>query len=152
MRMRFQHADPERSAVSRALRQGLGLLAVLVVLTAACGGSDVDLTTQTWMLVEAGGTPAVPEAIATATFSADGALGGNTGCNGFNTSYEVDGSSLTVSPAIAATRRLCEPPLMVQEAAVFAALTGTTEFAISGSDLTLLDSAGATLARYSAEP
>ena len=135
-------------------RSRLGLILVLGVFAltlSACGGDDAGLAAQTWMLTEVGGEPAVPTALATLTFSDDGTVGGNTGCNDFTTSYEVDGSSLTVTQPAAATLRACEEPLMNQETSVFEALAATTEFSISGSELQLIGDSGETLARYSAE-
>ncbi len=123
----------------------------LVLAVVACGGDSVGLSDQTWTLTEVGGTPAVPTAIATLTFDAGGTLSGNTGCNEFTTSYEVDGSALTIAQPVAATLRACEGPVMTQETAIFEVLAGAQEFSISGSSLELIDEAGATLATYSAE-
>lgn len=131
--------------------RGMLMLGALAVTLSACGGDDAGLSAQTWTLTEVGGEPAVATAIATLTFADDGTLSGNTGCNDFTTSYEVDGSSLTVTQPVAATLRACEEPVMNQETAVFEALAATTKFSISGSELQLLDGSGATLARYAAE-
>jgi heat shock protein HslJ len=126
------------------------VLAVIAVTFSACGGDDAGLSAQTWTLTEVGGEPAVAATIATLTFADDGTLSGNTGCNNFTTSYEVDGSALTVTQPAAATLRACEEPVMNQETAVFEALAGTTEFSLSGSELQLIGESGETRARYSA--
>ncbi len=127
------------------------ILGVFVLTVVACGGDSVGLSDQTWTLTEVDGTSAVPTAIATLTFDADGTLSGNTGCNAFTTSYEADGSSLTIVQPVAATLRACEEPVMTQETALFEAFAGTKEFSISGSSLELIGEASATLASYSAE-
>ena len=127
------------------------VLWALLATTTACGGSDADLTAQTWVLTEVGGVPATPNAIATLTFGDDGTLAGNTGCNSFSTSYAVDGSSLAITMPAAATLRACEGPLTDQETAVFRAIESTDAYVISGERLELLDSSGRTLATYSAE-
>jgi heat shock protein HslJ len=102
------------------------------------------------MLTEVGGAPAVETAISTLTFT-DGTITGNTGCNGFSTTYEETGSSMVIDPAIAATLMACDPPVMTQEASLFEAFANTAKFEISGSELQLMDDAGGTLARYSSE-
>ncbi len=123
---------------------------VLLLVAGACGGSDADLEGQTWTMTGIGGSPSISTTISTLTFS-EGTLTGNTGCNDFSTTYVVDGSSLTIDPEIASTLKACEPAVNDQEAAVFAALTATTKFDISGSDLRLLDDTDTVLARYSSE-
>jgi putative lipoprotein len=138
--------DVNRSTFRRVL-----VLGALLLVVPACGGDDVGLSAQTWTLTEVAGEAAVPTALSTLTFAADGTLNGNTGCNDFTTSYEVDGSSLTVTQPAAATLRACEEPLMNQETAVFDALAATAGYVISGSDLELIGESGDTLARYSAE-
>lgn len=121
-----------------------------MLLIGACGGTDLDLSGQTWTLTEVAGAPATDLTIATLTFT-DGTVGGNTGCNDFTGSYQLDGSSLTIAQPMAATTRACQGSVMDQETAVFDALAATTAFSISGSELTLLDESGNELAKYSAE-
>ena len=140
-----------RTRVKSSTLRVLLLFVALAVTLSACGGDDVGLAAQTWTLTEVGGEAAVPTALATLTFSEDGTGSGNTGCNDFTTSYEVDGSSLTVTQPAAATLRACEEPVMNQETAVFAALAATAEFSISGSELQLIGDSGETLARYAAD-
>lgn len=127
------------------------MFGALAVAFSACGGDNAGLSAQTWTLTEVGGEPAVATALATLTFADDGTLIGNTGCNNFTTSYEVDGSSLSVIQPAAATLQACAEPVMNQETAVFNALAATTAFAISGSELELIGESDETLARYSAE-
>lgn len=136
-------------SLSPTIRRWTVLLPLIVLTLAACG-SSAGLTNQTWTLTEVGGTTAVETAISTLTFT-DGTITGNTGCNGFRTTYEKTGTSMVIDPAIAATLMACDPVVMTQEAALFEAFGNTAKFEISGSGLRLMDDAGGTLARYSSE-
>ena len=131
-------------------RWALVLSAFLLIMT-GCGNDGLDLSAQTWMLVEVDGAPAVPTGIATLSFADDGTLSGNTGCNSFTGSYEIDGSSLTIASPLASSLRACDEEIMSQETAVLQALESTSRFSISGSELELIDDSNKTLARYSAE-
>jgi heat shock protein HslJ len=77
----------------------------------------------------------------TAVFSEDKGLTGSTGCNNYMTSYEINDSAITISPA-ATTRMLCSQPegIMQQESEYLAALESAASFEISDRDLTLFDS------------
>ena len=71
------------------------------------------------------GTQAVTSPIAgttlTATFTADGEVGGNAGCNSYSGPYKLDGSSLTVGP-LATTMKACDQAIMDQETQFLPAL------------------------------
>lgn len=70
--------------------------------------------------VEAGTQP-------TAAFGPDGVVTGSGGCNTFSAPFQSSGSSLTIGP-VASTRMACEPSIMDQEAAYFAALERTSNY------------------------
>ena len=53
----------------------------------------------------------------TATFTPDGQVAGNGGCNTYSGPYKLDGTSLTVGPLVT-TRMACEQAIMDQETAV----------------------------------
>jgi heat shock protein HslJ len=93
------------------------------------------------------GTQAVTSPIAgttlTATFTADGQVGGNAGCNSYSGTYKLDGTSLTVGP-LATTMMACEQPIMDQETKFLAALQTPTTVETSGATVTLRDASGAT--------
>jgi heat shock protein HslJ len=93
------------------------------------------------------GTQAVTSPMAgttlTATFTADGQVGGNAGCNSFSGTYKLDGTALTVGP-LATTMKACEQKTMDQEAAFLAALQSSTTVETSGATVTLRDASGAT--------
>lgn len=91
-----------------------------------------------------GAAPAV-----TATFGEDGTVTGSGGCNNYNGTYEMDGTSISFGP-IASTKMACDA--LEQETAFFAALAASTTYAISGTTLELRDGDGALQVSFSAAP
>jgi heat shock protein HslJ len=93
------------------------------------------------------GTQAVTSPIAgttlTATFTPDGQVAGNAGCNTYTGPYKLDGTSLTVGP-LATTMMACEQPKMDQETQFLKALQTPTTVETSGGTVTLRDASGAT--------
>ena len=85
------------------------------------------------------GGPPVPLSIA-----ADHRAGGNGGCNNYFTEASFEADRLTFGPA-AATRMVCAPEIMAQEAAYFAALAAVAGFELGQGSLRLLDAAGVPL-------
>jgi heat shock protein HslJ len=79
----------------------------------------------------------------TATFTPDGQVAGDAGCNAYNGPYKLDGTSLTVGP-LATTMKACEQDVMDQETAFLTALQTPTTVETSGSTVTLRDASGAT--------
>ena len=68
----------------------------------------------------------------TATFTPDGQVGGNAGCNTYTGGYKLDGTSLTAGP-LASTMMACEQDVMDQETAFLAALQTPTTVEPSGT-------------------
>jgi heat shock protein HslJ len=79
----------------------------------------------------------------TATFTPDGQVSGDAGCNTYNGPYKLDGTSLTVGP-LATTMKACEQAIMDQETQFLTALQTPTTVEPSGATVTLRDSSGAT--------
>jgi heat shock protein HslJ len=105
------------------------------------GEGETSLTGMTWALksyADADGNmvEVLPRTEITAVFGEDGSLGGSSGCNNFNTSYEVDGSNISISEMIAATMMACPEPVMQQETAFLANLSSAATFEISDDTLT----------------
>ena len=61
-------------------------------------------------------------------FDAEGRATGRAGCNNFQGSYEVDGTSVSFGP-MAVTRMMCPPAVMDQESAFLQAIDRATSFA-----------------------
>ena len=99
------------------------------------------------------GTDAVSSLVAgttvTAVFGDDGTLSGNAGCNTYDGTYEVSGTSMTIGP-LTTTKMACEPDVGTQEANYLAALGRVSAYMIRGDQLELRDADGALQAGYTA--
>lgn len=103
---------------------------------AAPQGNGVDssffeLEGTSWTLTSHGDVSALKavadDADLTADFSTDGQLSGNTGCNRYMTTFEVDENQLTVAP-IGLTRMMCvDEALRLQEQQFVEALEGLAD-------------------------
>jgi heat shock protein HslJ len=147
---------------TRTLRAGV-VTALLLVVVAACssGGSDGTASTVTrptalplvgthWVL--SGDTDlGVPTTgvVVTALFKA-GALSGNSGCNGYRTTYKVNGSKMTISAQIAGTLVGCPPAPTAVEQEYRTRLPQVTSYVIKGRTLTLQDGTDTALLVYDA--
>jgi len=78
----------------------------------------------------------------TATFTPDGKVAGNAGCNTYSGEYKLEGTSLTVGP-LATTMMACEQAIMDQETQFLTALQTPTNVETSGATVTLRDASGA---------
>jgi heat shock protein HslJ len=112
----------------------------LTLLLSACRSSPASLTGVTWKLVSYGppgeemaAVPGVPTSL---VFSDDGTVGGTMGCNQFGGDYETSGDQIAFG-SIISTLMACEEPLMNQEAAILAMLSGTVAYQVDGTKLTL---------------
>jgi heat shock protein HslJ len=85
----------------------------------------------------------VAGSVITATFTADGAVSGSTGCNDYNGTYALDGTNLVVSQVVS-TKKACEQPLMDQEQQYLTALQTPTSVETSGGVVTLRAAGGET--------
>ncbi len=124
---------------------GLGLLLLIVLILNYGKG----LEDRTWVVEEMNidGTMTAPidGVISYAVFE-DGTVAGGAGCNNYNGSYEVDGSSMTIGP-LASTQMFCEGA-MDQEFAYLTLLGSADSYKVSGNDLTL-SSGDTVLIKYS---
>ena len=94
------------------------LLAVSLIAVACSSGpggsptdgpGDVGLANTSWTVTSLAGVPTVGPARPTMTFSADGRVSGNSGCNQYSGTYRTDGSSITITN-IASTMMMCAGP------------------------------------------
>lgn len=95
---------------------------------------------------ETGFQTVIPGTMVTAEF-ADGTLTGKTGCNSYFGSFEVDGNELTISQT-GSTMMACDPPVMEQEQAYLTLLSQVQQYALKGSQLTLLNDKGQRILIY----
>ena len=88
----------------------------------------------------------------TATFSPDGNITGNAGCNRYFAAYEAAESTMTIGPA-GSTKMYCGEPegTMEQEARYLGLLESVTGYRIDADQLDLFDEEGRTLLTYRAE-
>jgi heat shock protein HslJ len=84
----------------------------------------------------------LPDTLLTALFGDDGLASGDTGCNRYSASYSIDGSTITIGPIITTLRACLSDAAAAQEQAFLTALGASTEYAITGDQLTLTDAAG----------
>ena len=156
------------------LRRTWVLLTVVVLagsLLAACGGdddggsggggasgggggaADQPLEGTQWILDQQATrlTVVTPSAVVSAQFSSDGSLTGTSGCNRYNASYTVKGSSMTISQP-AGTLIACAAPVMRVEQAYLARLPKAQSFSIDGSVLTIDTGGGQSLVYDALDP
>lgn len=94
------------------------------------------LAGPTWVVVNDGSAPAPVQGGVRLTFSADGRVFAETGCNGVRGPATVERSVLVAGPLVS-TRMACEPALMEQERWVTGMLEGRPRLELSGPYLAL---------------
>ena len=85
----------------------------------------------------------------TAIFGENGTLTGSGGCNTYSSTYQTNGNRLTIQP-ISATQKMCDPEVMDQEQAFFAALQSAATFSVDGGQLIIWDYIGANVLKMGA--
>jgi heat shock protein HslJ len=113
----------------------------VVVLTvcgagASAAGAEVMLAGTNWQLLKLGPTGALDSAPATLSFSKDGKVSGNGGCNSFEGSYTVSGMTLTID-SLTAGKKMCGDDVNAQEASLLKALGESKTFFISATRLSI---------------
>jgi heat shock protein HslJ len=84
---------------------------------------------------------------------ADGNLDGFAGCNTYNATYQVNGNSLTVGPAVVTGQSCTEPEgIMEQETAFLAALESAATYQVKGSQLIVKNASGQQVLTFKLEP
>lgn len=84
----------------------------------------------------------------TVTFTRDGKINGDAGCNRFMGGYTVDGTTIAIGP-LASTQMYCEG-VMDAERALLKALEKSTSYTVKGERLTLFGPKGKTTVRLTA--
>ena len=89
----------------------------------------------------------------TANFGGDGQLTGSAGCNNYVTKYRTEGNSITISSAVATTRKACpEEGVTEQENAYLAALQTADTYKIEGTNMEMRTKDGAKVAGFQRAP
>jgi heat shock protein HslJ len=84
----------------------------------------------------------------TAVFGADGSVSGTAGCNRYFASYNVTGTSLSIS-SVGSTKMACGTPGVMQQESMFLTDFGKAKsFTIKGDRLSLADAKGTTLLSF----
>ncbi len=126
----------------------LGVVTLLAVTGCASRETGSQLSGQVWIGTAVEGEAVLPDTTITAEFMEDGALSGSNGCNRYNTTYSVDGDTLTINQPIMSTLMGCPDLVMTQEQAYMSALGEVVRFEISGDELTLFNDAGEVLLTF----
>ncbi len=98
---------------------------------------DQTLLNTTWNVTSIGGSPILGDTALTLTIAPDLRADGHAGCNSYFTQATMDGTALQFAQP-ASTRMACQPTLMAQESAFFAALVAVASYEISEDSLRLL--------------
>jgi heat shock protein HslJ len=101
----------------------------------SAAGPPTELPGTSWVLQGLSGTQ-LGTGVPTINFGTDGTVSGSAGCNTFNGTYTVDGSSITFGP-LASTKMACPVADMAVETAFLAGLAGATSWSIEALFLTL---------------
>ena len=121
------------------------LAALLVASLAACGGSRA--LAGTWSLSGVQGIPTPSGGTFVITFTSDGKVSGQSGCNTYSGSYTVNGQAIVFGP-LAATKKACAAPLMTVETAYLTALQLVNAWQINDGTLTLSGPGGRPILTY----
>jgi heat shock protein HslJ len=101
----------------------------------SAAGPPTELPGTSWVLKDLSGAE-LGTGVPTIDFGTDGTVSGSAGCNTFNGTYTVDGSSISFGP-LASTKMACPVADMAVETAFLAGLSGATSWSIQALTLTL---------------
>lgn len=110
-----------------------------------------ELAGTQWQLSELGAKPPVEGTTITAQFSSDGVVAGSGGCNRYRAAFTTSGDTIKIDEAIASTMMACEPEVMEQETAFFAALGAAKGFTATPEKLALTGEDGTELATFAVQ-
>ena len=117
------------------------------------GGGSEKLFAHRWALTEAAGQPVAPTGDAKEAhllFFPPNRLGGSTGCNRLNGTFELIGGQLKFSP-LSTTRMMCPEPAAATETRFVQALGTVKTYYVTDAALELRDGT-AVVARFRATP
>ncbi len=120
--------------------------------TDAPAGTEAIDPTGSWTIEAIGDRPVIDKSPTAITFTTDGTVAGNAGCNQFTGGFELTGTRLSMGP-LAVTQRMCAvEALMEQEGRFLKALENVDGVSMDNGMLVLTDAAGETLVRASRQP
>ncbi len=127
-----------------------GIVIAAALLLVGCASSqemgENPLTGTTWIARSIGGQATLPDQTASLTFESAVSVSGDTGCNSFLGSAQVDGFGLRFGRLVS-TRMACSGAAGEQEALYLALLQKVGAYREEGGDLLLLAEDGRTLVR-----
>lgn len=96
------------------------------------------------MLIEGEEKPVVADSVVTLDFDGHGrgSVSGESGCNAYGGSYQVQGDALTFSEVLGTEKGCPDDGIMQQERVYFLLLNSVSSYSISDGTLTLWDAAG----------
>ncbi len=97
---------------------------------------DNPLVGTNWTLTAIGQGVIPPGLSITLSFTSQNQLNGFGGCNSYSASYQVNGSSISIS-GFSATQALCGEEIDTVESLYFTTLQGVTSYQLDGSTLTI---------------
>jgi heat shock protein HslJ len=131
------------------LRAGLVVLGVLMAAGCASGGpgggpapgagGSVDVAGRTFLSTAVTGATLVPETQVRLSFTDDGRVTANAGCNGMGGPYALDGATLVVDD-LAITEMGCDPARHEQDTWLSGLLTGRPTLTLDGDTLVVTGS------------
>ncbi len=133
----------------KAIRPRTGVLVAMTtaILLGPATGWAQPLPGSAWKPITLNGKNVPADSAALVQFGDDGQVAGHGGCNNFTGKYSTHKKTITIGP-LAATRKACVEPVMNLEIMLFQVLDGSRSFQRNGTDLLLLDDAGAEIARF----
>ena len=117
------------------------LLAVVIGISGCASSMSTPVESDlagAWVVEFIGERPVIDNSPATIEFAGNGRMGGHESCNRFVGEYALSGSSLSFGK-LGATKMMCPPALMEQEARFLAALERVSKVQIQNGLLVLLD-------------
>jgi len=122
----------------------LAVIAVLIIVLAACDGSGVNALRDTaWELESLTGDAVLPGTTITLKFSGD-QVSGSAGCNQYGGSYQAGENSLSIGDVFSTEMGCLEPEgILEQETAYLTALSTAATYQITADQLEIFDKAGA---------
>lgn len=116
----------------------VGLLALLMLVPMAAAQEEgTALDSTHWQLVSLDGADLAAGTAITLSFGPDGSAGGSGGCNTYGGSYTLDADGRIAFTGVFSTMMACDPAIMDQETAYFAALQSASAYQLVAGQLVI---------------